>query len=32
MRTTLNINDDLYTEAAMLTGVQEKTALMRGRS
>lgn len=29
MRTTLNINDDLVSEAARLTGVNEKTALVR---
>ena len=29
MRTTLNIDDDLYAQAAELTGVKEKTALMR---
>ena len=29
MRTTLNIDDDLIREAARLTGVQEKTALVR---
>lgn len=29
MRTTLNIDDDLYAEAVRLTGVAEKTALMR---
>ena len=28
MRTTLNIDDDLIREAARLTGVQEKTALV----
>ncbi|WP_340677810.1 type II toxin-antitoxin system VapB family antitoxin [Paraglaciecola sp.] len=29
MRTTLNIDDDLFAQAVELTGVQEKTALMR---
>lgn len=29
MRTTLNINDDLLEKAAELTGVKEKTALVR---
>jgi len=29
MRTTLNIDDELYEEAARLTGVKEKTALLR---
>jgi len=29
MRTTLNIDDDLYAQAVELTGVKEKTALMR---
>lgn len=29
MRTTLNIDDDLYAKAVELTGVREKTALMR---
>ena len=29
MRTTLNIDDDLYAQAVELTGMQEKTALMR---
>lgn len=29
MRTTLNIDDDLYAEAVKLTGVKEKTALLR---
>ena len=29
MRTTLNIDDDLIREAARLTGVQEKTALVQ---
>lgn len=29
MRTTLNIDDDLLAQAVELTGVQEKTALMR---
>lgn len=29
MRTTLNIDDDLLERAAGLTGVQEKTALVR---
>ena len=29
MRTTLNIDDDLYEEAVRLTGVKEKTALLR---
>ena len=29
MRTTLNIDDQLYEEAAKLTGVKEKTALLR---
>lgn len=29
MRTTLNIDDDLYALAAELTGVHEKTALVR---
>jgi Arc/MetJ family transcription regulator len=29
MRTTLNIDDDLYTQAVELTGVHEKTALVR---
>ena len=28
MRTTLNIQDDLYREAAKVTGVQEKTKLL----
>ena len=28
MRTTLNIDDDLIREAARLTGLQEKTALV----
>ena len=28
MRTTLNIDDELYAEAFALTGVKEKTALM----
>ncbi len=30
MRTTLNIDDQLFEEAARLTGVKEKTALLRG--
>ncbi len=29
MRTTLNINDDLLERASKLTGVQEKTSLVR---
>lgn len=29
MRTTINIDDALLTEAARLTGVREKTALVR---
>jgi Arc/MetJ family transcription regulator len=29
MRTTLNIDDDLYARAVELTGVREKTALLR---
>lgn len=29
MRTTINIDDDLYTKAVELTGVHEKTALLR---
>ncbi len=29
MRTTLNIDDRLYEEAVRLTGVKEKTALLR---
>lgn len=29
MRTTLNIDDDLYARAVELTGVTEKTALLR---
>lgn len=29
MRTTLNIDDDLYAQAVKLTGMKEKTALMR---
>ncbi len=29
MRTTLNLNDDLVAKAAELTGVKEKTALVR---
>ena len=29
MRTTLNIDDELLTEAAKLTGVKEKTSLVR---
>ncbi len=29
MRTTLNIDDDLYAKAVELTGICEKTALMR---
>ncbi|WP_185235255.1 type II toxin-antitoxin system VapB family antitoxin [Teredinibacter franksiae] len=29
MRTTLNIDDELYAKAVQLTGVKEKTALMR---
>ena len=29
MRTTLNIDDDLVKEAGRLTGVKEKTALVR---
>ena len=28
MRTTLNINDDVLSEAAKLTGIKEKTALV----
>lgn len=28
MRTTLNINDDVLQEAAKLTGIKEKTALV----
>ena len=29
MRTTLNIDDQLFEEAARLTGVKEKTTLLR---
>ena len=29
MRTTLNIEDDLLNKAAQLTGIQEKTSLVR---
>lgn len=29
MRTTLNIDDDLYKQAVGLTGIHEKTALLR---
>jgi len=29
MRTTINIDDQLYDEAARLTGMTEKTALVR---
>lgn len=29
MRTTLNIDDDLLNQAALLTGVEEKTSLVR---
>lgn len=29
MRTTLNINDEILKEASRLTGVREKTALVR---
>ncbi|MBL1275738.1 MAG: type II toxin-antitoxin system VapB family antitoxin [Ectothiorhodospiraceae bacterium] len=29
MRTTLNIDDQLFEEASRLTGVKEKTALLR---
>ena len=29
MRTTVNIDDDLYAKAVELTGVHEKTALLR---
>lgn len=29
MRTTVNIDDDLYAKAVELTGVSEKTALLR---
>lgn len=29
MRTTLNLNDELIARAAKLTGVKEKTALVR---
>ena len=29
MRTTLNIDDDLVSQAAQLTGINEKTALLR---
>ena len=29
MRTTINIDDQLYEEAVRLTGVREKTALLR---
>lgn len=29
MRTTLNIDDDLYAQAVQLTGVKEKSALLR---
>jgi Arc/MetJ family transcription regulator len=29
MRTTLNIDDDLYKQASELTGISEKTALLR---
>lgn len=29
MRTTINIDDDLYSKAVELTGVNEKTALLR---
>ena len=29
MRTTLNIDDEILTEASRLTGIKEKTALVR---
>lgn len=29
MRTTINIDDDLYAEAVKLTGLKEKTSLLR---
>ncbi|MCF6344979.1 MAG: type II toxin-antitoxin system VapB family antitoxin [Thiomicrorhabdus sp.] len=29
MRTTLNVDDDLYSQAVDLTGISEKTALLR---
>ena len=29
MRTTLNIDDDLFAQAVELTGIKEKTALVR---
>lgn len=29
MRTTLNIDDDLYAQAVKLTGMKEKTTLLR---
>ena len=29
MRTTLNIDDEIFEEASRLTGVKEKTALVR---
>ena len=29
MRTTINIDDDLYAQAVELTGVHEKTVLLR---
>lgn len=29
MRTTLNIDDDLYAQAVQLTGIKEKSALLR---
>jgi Arc/MetJ family transcription regulator len=29
MRTTLNIDDDLLNKASLLTGIQEKTSLVR---
>ncbi|WP_428354685.1 type II toxin-antitoxin system VapB family antitoxin [Methyloprofundus sp.] len=29
MRTTLNVDDDLYAKAVELTGVHDKTALLR---
>lgn len=29
MRTTLNIDDDLLAEAQLLTGIKEKTAIVR---
>lgn len=29
MRTTLNINDDLIRKVSMLTGIKEKTTLVR---